>query len=189
MSDSRYRVLLKVVRRQPMIFGTDKGLEERPRPACGLSQKEYLVTGQPGTAADQGPAYPPGDGRRGGPQQQYGKRNEARSGHGDRDADRRGDSDRWRDPHEPKGRVEVRPTAACHRLIGFSIDLPRRAPFEKPAMSDQHPKQRAQDCVEAQIGLVRQTRQREQHLTEMPPCRVHRRDDVLRQQYLGRFPQ
>src|ERR1700694_3345776 len=85
MSDSRYRVLLKVVRRQPMIFGTDKGLEERPRPACGLSQKEYLVTGQPGTAADQGPAYPPGDGRRGGPQQQYGKRNEARSGHGDRD--------------------------------------------------------------------------------------------------------
>src|SRR3979411_263764 len=44
MSYDRDRVLLKVVWRQPMIVGTDKGFEESPGPACGLPQKKYLVT-------------------------------------------------------------------------------------------------------------------------------------------------
>src|SRR6202163_1449642 len=61
MSDGRDRVLLKVVWRQPMIVATDKGFEECPGPACGLPQKEYLVTRQPRAAASQGPAYPPAD--------------------------------------------------------------------------------------------------------------------------------
>ena len=54
MSDGCDGMFLKVVRRQPMIVGTDKGLEERPGPACGLSQEEYLVTGQSGAAGGQG---------------------------------------------------------------------------------------------------------------------------------------
>ena len=40
MGDGRDGVLLKVVWRQPMIVGTDKGFEECPGPACGLPQKE-----------------------------------------------------------------------------------------------------------------------------------------------------
>src|SRR5450759_5122661 len=131
MSDGCYGMFLKVVRRQPMIVGTDKGFEECPCPACGLSQEEYLVTGQSGAAGGQGPAYPPGDGRRGSPQQQYGKCGEQRGGHCNCGADPCCDRDQRRDPHEPKGRVEVRSTAACYCLIRFSIDLPRRTPFEK----------------------------------------------------------
>ena len=172
-----------------MIVGTDKGFEECPGPACGLPQKEYLVTRQPRAAAGQRPAYPPADCRRGGPQQDDGKCGEQCSRHDNRGADRCGDRDYGRDPHAPKGRVESRPTAACQRLIGFSFGLTRRTPFEKPAMSEQQPAQRAQDCIEARTGLVRKARQHEQHLTEVAARCPHCGNEMLQQQHLGRLPQ
>ena len=124
MSDGRDGVLLKIVRRQPMIVGTDEGLEECPGPARGLSQEEQLVGREPRAAASQRPAYPPGDRRRGGPQQKNGK--------GGRAARRASiiavpiaaaTATAGAIHMLPKGRVEIRATIARYRLIGFSIDF------------------------------------------------------------------
>ena len=57
-------ILLIVIRRQPMIFRADEGLEERPGLARKLAQEEGLVGRQPGFTAGERPADPPGDGGR-----------------------------------------------------------------------------------------------------------------------------
>ena len=54
-------VLLEVVRRQPMVFRADVGLEERPGPAREIAQEEDLFDGELGLATDDGAADPPGD--------------------------------------------------------------------------------------------------------------------------------
>ena len=56
------RMLLIVIRWQPVIFRTDEGLEERPGLARNLLQKNDLVGRQPCFTAGERPADPPGDG-------------------------------------------------------------------------------------------------------------------------------
>src|SRR5450631_3562443 len=71
MGDRRDGVLLKIVRREPMIVAADKCLEVSPCAARRLAQKKHLVSAESRAASDQGPANPPADRGRCYPQQQY----------------------------------------------------------------------------------------------------------------------
>ena len=66
----RHRLLLNVIRRQPIVFRADEGLEERPGFAGNRAEKESLVGGQVGFAARQRATDPPRNRGRGQPQQQ-----------------------------------------------------------------------------------------------------------------------
>ena len=190
MSDGCYGMFLKVVRRQPMIVGTDKGLEERPCPACGLSQEEQLVSRSVWRCGGSGAGLST-------------RRWPARRVH---------NSSMGSAVSSAAGIATAVPIAAATATTGATHmsrnDALRsaRPPFviawsdsrstsrdglhsRQPAMSEQHPNQRSHNRVEADIGVVRQTRQREQHLAEVPARGAHRRNDVLRQQHLGRFSQ
>jgi len=66
----RARLLLDVVRWEPVVVRADEGLEERPGPPRQDLEELLLQVGQPGLRADQRPAQPPGDARCGQPQEQ-----------------------------------------------------------------------------------------------------------------------
>jgi hypothetical protein len=72
MTDHGNRMLLKVVRRQPMIFRTNKSLEVRPGLPGQLPEKDGLVGCQPRGPASERAADPPCDNGGGKPEPQHG---------------------------------------------------------------------------------------------------------------------
>src|SRR5216684_6543636 len=94
-------ILLIVVRRQPMIFRADKGLEEAPSLSRKLLQKQSLVGRESRFAASERPADPPRDRGEDQPEAQYGR------GHGEHlrprkpQVDSSGGGDSRGDPQRP----------------------------------------------------------------------------------------
>ena len=64
-------ILLIVIRWQPMIVRTYKGLEERPGLSGKLPEEDKLISPQPCPAAGERPAEPPRDNRGGEPEAQH----------------------------------------------------------------------------------------------------------------------
>jgi len=63
-------MLLKIVRRQPVVLRADEGLEKVPGPARGGAQEGFLLRAELRLAARERQAHPPGDRGRGEPQQE-----------------------------------------------------------------------------------------------------------------------
>ena len=107
MRDRGDRMLLIVVRRQPVVFRADEGFEERPGLARNLPEKKDLIGRQPRFAARERPADPPGDRGGGKPEEQYRPGHRQRGRLRCRQIDRRGRGDDGRDPHRPAGGEEA----------------------------------------------------------------------------------
>ena len=99
MGDDPRRLFLKIVRRQPVIFGANKGLEKCPGLARTVTQENKLPGGQPRVAAQKRTADPPGNGRGSHPQEQNRPRHHQgrRCNHGE--INRRGDAGERPHPH------------------------------------------------------------------------------------------
>ena len=181
MGDRGDAVFLVVVRRQPMVFRADEGLEERPGPPRKLPEKEDLVRRKGRPAASERAADPPGDGGGGEPQGQDGPGRRQRGRPRKREVDRRGGGDRGGDPHRSE---KIR-----RALAAIAVRGPRRSPLEKPLAREQHPPGRAHDRVEAEKRLVRQARERERRLGEAPSGGARFGGKVLAQQRIGGLPE
>ena len=132
--DRDRRLLLHVVRWQPVVVRTHIHFEIRPRAACKLAQEMHLLERQLRAAPHERAAHPPGDCGRGRPKQQDGAGDRQRHGFGCGQADPRERGDCRGDPHGAVGRKHV-------RAIAFqpALHLARSIPFEQATLRDQHP--------------------------------------------------
>jgi hypothetical protein len=181
MGDRGDAVFLVVVRRQPMVFGADEGFEEGPGPARKLPEKEDLFRRESRPAPRERAADPPGDAGGGEPQGQDGSGRLQRDRPRNHEVDRGGGCDHGSDPHRADERRQV--------LAPIAIRDPRRSPFEKAPVREQHPPHRAHDRVQADKRLVRQARERKPRLGEAPRRRAPFGGKVLTQQRIGWFPE
>ncbi len=180
MGDCGNAILLNIVRRQPMVVRANEVVEERPGAARQRAQKERLLDGQSRLARSQRTADPPGNERRGEPQE------EDRPGHRQhrrprcRQVDRRRGGDGRGEPHSLKTSGE----RAGIALARLTVRLPRRAPFEQSCACHQHPPGRAGNGVETEERLVRETGDFENDLQDMPVSRARDAGEVLPQVHL-----
>ena len=99
MREAHGGMFLVIVRRQPVVVGTDEGFEESPRASREHAQEESLLSCEPRDAAAQRAAHPPREAGCEEPKQEdrRGGRESGRKEHAQRDG--RGDADRRRGPH------------------------------------------------------------------------------------------
>ena len=159
MRNHGHGMLLHIVRRQPIVFRADEGLEERPGFAGNGAQKAGLVGRQAGSVASQRATHPPRQRGRGQPQQQD------RRGHaqdhrvGRRQTQRRHHRERGSHPHHPVESDEV--------PAPLAIQVARRGPFEQALVADPQPPERANHGIQAKERLVRQANEGEGGLRQM----------------------
>ena len=157
MRDDRSWIVLEVVWRQPMVLRTNEGLEEPPGPAGGQAEgpdvgRRKLLCGRFGgweadQSGDNGRKQPQDDERRGDP-----ARARLQCENEDRGCGRDGDAARHL-PVEPR-EVEV----------GSGLGLRGRRPLEEVPPGGIQPRQRSQDRVAHQPGLVREEHEAEAHV-------------------------
>ena len=178
----RDRVLLEVVRRQPVVVRADEGLEERPGPARELAQEARLLGGQLRLAARQRSADPPGDRRArrataagsAPPRRQRARARERQQARGVATATT------GADPHRP----DAAPPSARRAHAARPV-VRDGSPFEQPPVRDEHAPERCAAIASRLIdGLVRQERERQADLRRVPAAVAERGDQVLPQRHV-----
>src|SRR3990172_353375 len=130
MCEPGNEMLLIVIRRQPMIFRADEGLEKRPGLSGKLPEKKGLVSRQPCSAASERSADPPRDNRGKKPEAQYGPGRCERRRPRTSQVDHRGNGNDRGDPHGPVSSKE-----AC---TAGTPGVVRRIPFKQTLVRYQH---------------------------------------------------
>ena len=145
------RVLLDIVRRQPVVLGADPGLEEGPGATRQPAQEGELRTRELSELLPRRPAHPGHQRRRCEPQRQDRRGNPQR--HGIEPDQQCGDSEgeRRREPHAAQLRAEAAAQAALH--------FAGRIPLQQVAAAHRHAPQRAGDGAQAEGRFVGQAGQ------------------------------
>jgi len=149
MCDRCDAVFLVVVRWQPMIFRPTKVSKNSRSCAKASGERGSGPTIEPLCGGER-EADPPGDGGGGEPQGQDGSGRRQRDRPRNPEVDRRGGGDHGGDPHRSEECRQV--------LAAIAVRVPRRLPFEKPLLREQHPHGRSRDRIHAEKRFVRSTR-------------------------------
>src|SRR5438093_746377 len=180
MTDNGGRILLKVIRRQPMIFWANECLEEGPSfsrqrvKESSLSGTKTRSTGSPWLAD------PPHPERREEPKAQYGYSLPERTWSCERQIDCQRCSNGRADPHGPAQRNDAR--------AAITVKTIRRIPFQKPFVCDEHSNVCSRNGTEAEKGFVGKTGERKYSLLQAAGRRTRRRHQVLAQRNVVRLP-
>ena len=179
MSDRRRGVFLKIIRRQPMIFGADKRLEESPCPARDLMQKHGLLKCELCFSAEHRLADLPRNHRSQHPKHQQRSRSpqcirppQCQRHRGDR-------AQRRRDPHRAIVSDEV--------AVSFTLGVASGLPFQHPLMREEHPHAGAQDGIQTEERFIGKKDNRQGRLShahtngpgDVPQMRDQRQFDRL----------
>ena len=179
MGNKSSRMLLKVVGRQPMIFGTYKRLEECPCFSGKSVEKNGLVGCQPCWSATERSADPPCDNRRGKPDRQYGAGYSQHTWSRECQEYRSGGCNSATNPHGPAGGNQARAV--------ILIPINRRTPFEKIPTGKQHPPRETRNCIYTEKRLIRECNKCKSSLSEMHSCRPQCNCEVLTYKHPCRF--
>ena len=173
------RMLLDVVRWQPMVLGADPGLKERPGAARQTAQERQLQTRQFSLALFWRSSHPRHQHRRAQPQRQdwgsdpQGKRVDPGQPRGDRERKHR------RKPHAAQFRAVPAAQAA--------FDFAGRIPLQQMTTRDQHPPGGAADGAQAEERLVRQAGQVDRRPQQLPAARLQHLQQVGFQGHVHRL--
>ena len=164
-------IILKIIRRQPVIFGGHELFEKSPGPARVFSEKNELRGAQARLARRQRAADPPGDGRRTQPQQQDGRRDRQCGGRQRGAAHRAGHGDEWPAPHTAQCTGQIVAPVAFH-FAGC-------VPFQQSPVRDTHARERAQNRVQTETGFKRQAGEPQQRLCKTVSRGLRHRGQML----------
>ena len=165
--DDGDRMLLVIVRRQPVVFLGDKGLEECPRPAREPLEENDLLRAQPGRPRLEWPAEPPGDGGSGEPQAQHRRSDGQRGGLRPCKVNRDARGDGRRNPHRSPGAYQIAETTGIRIASALALDFARRTPLQQPAPREQQAHPGTRYGAGAEPGFEREAGQRKGRLCEL----------------------
>ncbi len=152
--DDRGGMFLEIIGREPVLFGVAEHFEIAPGAAGKLFQEEPLLRPQPGLPDGERPAEPPGDGRRNEPQSHERRNKREITAAIDRHDDEGHHRRRRSKPHCPQEIEEA--------VVGVALGVAGGLPFKQFPPRPENADERANDCVEAHIGVVREKNQSQQ---------------------------
>ena len=180
MTDDGHRIFLKVVWRQPVIFGTDERLEECPGFSGKLLKESDLLGRKRRGTRGEWPADPTCPQRREEPEGQQGCGLNQRA----RPCERKVDCHRGRngraDPHGSAYRDDVRPAIA--------LTVVERIPLQKPFVGKPHSNGGSSNRIETEKRFVGNTRERKCCLPKAAAGRTRRCEEMLAQGNFVRPP-
>ena len=153
------RILLVVVRRQPVVRLSREGVEEAPGPAGQRPQFAALRLAHVRFAAAARTADPPGAEGRGEPERQQRRGVDQRGGAGERDRRGGDERDERRRPHLHQ--------EAAERAARVEARVARQMPDHQPAPRERQPQPRDGEGAQRDVRLVGQAGQAEQRLRDM----------------------